>query len=36
MERLRDNVKELLVKLLQKLKEVRPTQAAPLKKKVYI
>lgn len=37
MNRLRDNVKEFLVKLLLKLKEVRPTQAAPLKKEsVYL
>lgn len=35
MKRLRDYVKEFLVKLLQK--EVRPTQAAPLKKEsVYL
>lgn len=37
MKRLRDNVKEFLVKLLLKSKEVRPTQAAPLKKEsVYL
>lgn len=37
MKRLRDNVKEFLVKLLLKLKEVRPAQAAPLKKEsVYL
>lgn len=37
MNRLRDNVKEYLVKLLLKLKEVRPAQAAPLKKEsVYL
>lgn len=37
MKRLRDNIKEFLVKLLLKSKEARPTQAAPLKKEsVYL
>lgn len=37
MKRLENNVKEFLVKLLQKAKEVRPTQAAPHKKEsVYL